>query len=76
MNKLLYVYFTEWTKNEHFLRKLKKIFYIIFNEDPSEVVEEIIIRNVSLKGQPPQLRNLWIKKSEDYEFLIDCELTF
>lgn len=48
MNKLLYVYFTEWTKNEHFLRKLKKIFYIIFNEDPSEVVEEIIIRNVSV----------------------------
>lgn len=76
LQTLLSVFYTEWKSNNYFKDKIKKLLWKSFNKKLPDFLQEIIIRNFTIKGDPPIFKEIIPQKSESFEFLADVDIQF
>ena len=73
---MIKVLFNEWKDNSFFKEKIIKNLYASFNSGRPKQLNEILITNFQIKGDYPNIKDINILPSEEFEFLSDISLNF
>ncbi|KAL4444837.1 hypothetical protein ABPG74_016045 [Tetrahymena malaccensis] len=76
VTKLLKVFYQQWKDADFFKEKIKTELYISLNKKLEDSLEEMVVTKLIIKGEGPDIKSITPQKSEDYEFLVDLELSY
>jgi len=74
INKMLKVFFLEWSRSAYFKEKIMKVLYTGFNKKKAKLIRQIKVLDFILGDKAPDLRSITYLPSDSIEFLCDFEL--